>query len=53
MILDLPNIDPMHLHPVDAALYAAPDDPGHPPRILILHGSARPRSYSRGVGDEA
>jgi len=53
MIPDLLNIDPMHLHPVDPALYAAPDDPGHPPRILILHGSVRPRFYSRGVGDEA
>jgi arsenic resistance protein ArsH len=53
MMPDLPNIDPAHLHPVDPAIYAAADDPGHPPRILILHGLVRARSYSRGVGDEA
>jgi arsenic resistance protein ArsH len=53
MIPDLPNIDPAHLHSIDPAIYAAPDDPGHPPRILVLHGSVRARSYSRGVGDEA
>jgi hypothetical protein len=44
MIPDLPNIDPMHLHPFDPAVYTATDDPSHPPRILILqHGSVRAR----------
>jgi hypothetical protein len=53
MIPDPPNIDPAHLSPVDPALFAAPDDPDHPPRILILHGAVRARPYSRVVGDEA
>ena len=49
---DLPNID-------DGA-FAAPQcsglqalDPGHPPRILMLYGSLRARSYSRFVTMEA
>ncbi len=50
---DLPDIDPAALPPVDPAAFAAPDDPGHPPRLLILHGSVRARSYSRALGDEA
>ncbi|ETX30074.1 arsenical resistance protein ArsH [Roseivivax isoporae] len=49
---DLPNIDPAHLHPVDPADYAAPDDDGHPPRILVLYGSLRERSYSRLAAEE-
>ncbi|RVV97682.1 arsenical resistance protein ArsH [Mesobaculum littorinae] len=51
--IDLPNIDAAQLHPVDPALYAAPDDDGHPPRILILYGSLRDRSYSRLAAEEA
>jgi len=50
---DLPDIDPAALPPVDPAAFAAPEDPGHPPRLLILHGSVRARSYSRALGDEA
>ena len=49
---DLPNIE-------DGA-FAAPEcselqalDPGHPPRILMLYGSLRARSYSRFVTMEA
>ncbi|SDX26935.1 arsenical resistance protein ArsH [Albimonas donghaensis] len=53
MIDGLPHIDPEQLRPIDPTLYAAPDDPGHRPRLLILHGSVRARSFSRGVGDEA
>lgn len=43
---DLPNIDFSCMQPVDAAYYAGPDDPGHKPRILILYGSLRARSFS-------
>ncbi|WP_111431256.1 arsenical resistance protein ArsH [Rhodobacteraceae bacterium DSL-40] len=50
---DLPNIDPALFHPIDPALYAAPGDPGHPPRILLLYGSLRDRSYSRLLAEEA
>ena len=50
---DLPNVDPDAFRPVDPTRYAAPDDPGHPPRVLVLHGSLRKRSYSRLVAEEA
>ena len=50
---DLPNIDPDQLQPIDFREYANGDDDGHAPRILILHGSLRARSYSRLVAEEA
>ncbi len=53
MIEVLPNIDPSLLHPIDPALYAPEGDAGHKPRLLILQGSLRERSFSRGVADEA
>ena len=49
----LPNVDPDAFRAVDPARYAAPDDPGHPPRVLVLYGSLRERSYSRLVAEEA
>ena len=52
-ILDLPNIDAAQLHVVDASLLAGPHASDHPPRILILYGSLRERSYSRLVAEEA
>jgi arsenic resistance protein ArsH len=48
----LPNVDPAALPPIDPSLYAAPDDDGHPPRILVLYGSLRGRSYSRLAAEE-
>lgn len=36
----------------NAALFA-PEHKTHPPRILILYGSLRPRSFSRLSGEEA
>ena len=50
---DLPNIDPAKISPLDAAMLATADDPGHPPRILLLYGSLRQKSYSRLVSEEA
>ncbi len=50
---DLPNIAPGHLIPPDPTLLAAPGDPGHPPRVLLLYGSLRATSYSRAVAEEA
>ncbi|WP_415919702.1 arsenical resistance protein ArsH [Tateyamaria sp. SN6-1] len=41
------------LHPIDADALRAPDDPGHPPRILLLYGSLRPQSFSRRSVEEA
>ncbi|SON54977.1 NADPH azoreductase [Hartmannibacter diazotrophicus] len=51
--LDLPNIDPEQIRPIDSSLLAADGDPGHPPRILLLYGSLRERSYSRLAAEEA
>src|SRR5690625_3328880 len=49
----LPNIDPDKLHPIDTGALAHPDDPRHPPRLLVLYGSLRERSFSRLVSEEA
>ncbi len=50
---DLPNVAPGMLSPIDWPALAAPGDPGHPPRILLLYGSLRPVSYSRLCAEEA
>lgn len=38
---------------IDADALKAPDDPGHPPRILLLYGSLREQSYSRAAAEES
>ena len=50
---DLPNVDSSQLQPVDPEYLKGRDDPGHPPRILLLYGSLRSRSFSRLVALEA
>lgn len=50
---DMPNIDPSLLHPIDVDMLAHPDAPRHPPRILVLYGSLRERSFSRLLSEEA
>lgn len=50
---DLPNIDPDKLQPIDIEALAGRNDPRHPPRILMLYGSLRERSFSRLVSEEA
>ncbi len=50
---DLPNLDLDQLPPVEPALYTADGDPTHPPRILMLYGSLRDRSFSRFASEEA
>ncbi|OXT01689.1 arsenical resistance protein ArsH [Notoacmeibacter marinus] len=50
---DLPNIDPAHFPVIDFSHYASANDDRHPPRILILYGSLRDRSYSRFSAEEA
>ncbi len=47
---DLPNIDPALVRDI-AVPASAPA--AHPPRILLLHGSVRVRSYSRLLNEEA
>lgn len=49
---DLPNVDPDALDPIDIDALAAPGSSRHAPRILILYGSLRARSYSRFLGEE-
>ncbi len=52
-LADLPNVQSEKVMVPDVPFLAAPDDPGHPPRILLLHGSLRERSYSRLVAEES
>jgi len=50
---DTPNIDDALLPGLDETALLAPAHKTHPPRILILYGSLRPRSFSRLSGEEA
>ncbi|WP_081871722.1 arsenical resistance protein ArsH [Parvularcula oceani] len=50
---ELPNLVPGALQPIDPDDFARPGDPRHPPRILLLYGSLRERSYSRLLSEEA
>ena len=49
---DLPNIDPDAFE-TPAAANLLPHPPTHPPRILLLYGSLRERSFSRFQAQEA
>ncbi len=53
MIDDLPNIDTDCLHPIDRQALTLPGEPDHKPRVLLLYGSLRKRSYSRLMVEEA
>lgn len=50
---DLPNIDLELLEAIDIEALAAPNAARHAPRILVLYGSLRSRSYSRLLAEEA
>lgn len=50
---ELKNIDQDCLNDIDVAGLAKPDAVSHPPRILLLYGSLRDRSYSRLVAEES
>lgn len=50
---DVPNLDLDCAQPIDMSVMRAPGDLGHKPRILLLYGSLRERSYSRLVAEEA
>lgn len=47
----LPALDKRYVRPTSTAVL--PEEPQHPPRILLLYGSLRDRSYSRLVVEEA
>lgn len=50
---ELKNIDQECLSDIDVESLVKPDDFKHSPRILLLYGSLRDRSYSRLVAEEA
>ena len=49
---DMPNIVEGQLVPLNGPALAPANDPGHPPRILLLYGSLREESYSRAAAEE-
>ncbi len=53
MTKDLPNIEPDSFQRPDIDTLSLPGEPGHPPRVLMLYGSLRGRSYSRFLTLEA
>ena len=53
MLDDLPNIDPEQFQPIDFKDFVAQGASLHAPRILILYGSLRQRSFSRLASEEA
>lgn len=50
---DFPALDAAHLQPIAPEKLFAPAPQNHPPRILLLHGSLRARSFSRLLNAEA
>ena len=50
---DMPNVDATQLRPIDGASLGGPHEPAHKPRILVLYGSLRERSFSRLLSQEA
>ncbi|WP_420407100.1 arsenical resistance protein ArsH [Hoeflea sp.] len=53
MTKDMPNLQPESFHLPDIERLALPGEPDHPPRVLMLYGSLRGRSYSRFLTQEA
>ena len=52
-LTQLPNIDAVELQPIDIEALIGANDPRHPPRILVLYGSLRERSFSKLASEEA
>ncbi|WP_321339150.1 arsenical resistance protein ArsH [Breoghania sp.] len=50
---DTPNLDPEQFRDIDRERLLSPVPGDHAPRILLLHGSLRERSYSRLLNEEA
>lgn len=51
--MSLPALESAYLDPITAAKLTAQQPSTHPPRILLLYGSLRKRSYSRFLVQEA
>ena len=50
---DTPNLDDAQFRAIDADRLLCPERATHAPRILLLYGSLRARSYSRLITEEA
>ena len=50
---DAPNLDESHFQPIDTDRLLSPERATHAPRILLLYGSLRERSFSRLMTEEA
>lgn len=50
---DTPQLSEEHFRGIDAERLFSMDHPDHPPRILLLYGSLRKRSFSRLMCEEA
>mgnify|MGYP003662982248 CR=1 FL=1 len=50
---DTPNLEEAHFHAIDADRLLAPARATHAPRIALLYGSLRDRSFSRLMTEEA
>lgn len=48
-----PNVDQAHFHQIKTDEVLRADADAHPPRILLLYGSVRKRSFSRLASEEA
>lgn len=49
----MPALDATMINPIDPDALGANRNAGHPPRILLLYGSLRARSFSRLVAEES
>lgn len=50
---DTPNLTEQHFRTIDTELLLSPENLDHAPRILLLYGSLRERSFSRLMTEEA
>ncbi|MDX1742429.1 MAG: arsenical resistance protein ArsH [Ruegeria sp.] len=50
---DTPNVEESNFHPIDSSRLLSPGRTPHAPRILLLYGSLRKRSFSRLMTEEA
>lgn len=50
---DTPNLTEQHFRAIDKKLLLSPEEADHAPRILLLYGSLRERSFSRLMTEEA
>lgn len=50
---DTPQLSDNHVHPIDQARLFQKDHADHAPRVLLLYGSLRTRSFSRLMMEEA